>query len=307
MLKRKLLGNPIFSEVEDNNNKKPKLEQIQDLLDLSLGNCSPGDVSKYFPNLPKEPVRTVQDKVLDLQLELNRNLRTLSLKTPPVEYIYNPLEYAFHPNTNFITKYCTTTKKILFIGMNPGPFGMCQTGVPFGDPRWVRDWLQIDGIVSKPEVECPERKILGFSSTRREQSGERFWSYFASLCGRPEVFFKYSFVCNFCPLALMKVNGCNVTPAEIKDMKIRKILEAACDDWYLKLIRVLQPEIIVAIGTYIEKKTKDLFKTHSVDGITVAYMPHPSPRAVNNQNWHEKAEAFLVNNNLMPYFLNHGK
>ena len=31
------------------------------------------------------------------------------------------------------------------LGMNPGPFGMAQTGVPFGEVAQVRDWLGIDG------------------------------------------------------------------------------------------------------------------------------------------------------------------
>ncbi|KAG5899848.1 hypothetical protein JTB14_012319 [Gonioctena quinquepunctata] len=304
MLRGKLFGNPSFNNEGNNNNRWNENNTSDGLLDLSLGNCCPSDVSKYFPNLPKEPNISIPEYLLKLQLELNRILRTLNLMTPPVEYIYNPLEYAFGPNEIYISKYCTSTKKILFVGMNPGPFGMCQTGVPFGDPRWVRDWLQIEGVVSKPERECPDRKILGFSSMRREQSGERFWSFFASLCRVPENFFKYSFVCNYCPLALMKANGCNVTPAEIKDIQVRKTLELACEDCYLKVIRLLQPEYIVAIGTYIEKKTKDLFKNHGIDHINILYMPHPSPRAVNNHNWYEKAETFLLNNNLKRYFHN---
>ena len=31
--------------------------------------------------------------------------------------------------------------------MNPGPFGMVQTGVPFGEVEAVRSWLQRAGEV----------------------------------------------------------------------------------------------------------------------------------------------------------------
>ena len=35
-------------------------------------------------------------------------------------------------------------KRVVFLGMNPGPFGMAQVGVPFGEVAAVRDWLRID-------------------------------------------------------------------------------------------------------------------------------------------------------------------
>ena len=35
------------------------------------------------------------------------------------------------------------------LGMNPGPFGMAQTGVPFGDVAMVRDFVGITGRVGK--------------------------------------------------------------------------------------------------------------------------------------------------------------
>ena len=46
-----------------------------------------------------------------------------------VSYVYNPLEYASEPHRDFVRKYGNGKKKILFLGMNPGPFGMAQNGV----------------------------------------------------------------------------------------------------------------------------------------------------------------------------------
>ncbi|KAJ8965901.1 hypothetical protein NQ314_003842 [Rhamnusium bicolor] len=216
------MWNPSSSTSSNNKNKRLKTEELQcGLLDLSVDNCTPTDISKYFPNLQRSEVPvTIENKLLELQIKLNRDLRALDMVKFPIEYMYNPLEYAFQPNELYVRKYCTTTKKILFVGMNPGPYGMCQTGVPFGDPRWVRDWLKIEGQVFKPTRECPERQILGFSSQRKEQSGDKFWGLFCKLCGSPENFFKYCFVSNFCPLAFMKSNGVNVTPTEIKNIQV---------------------------------------------------------------------------------------
>lgn len=218
MLRKKVSEN----QLSTNKNKKFKTDEIHnDELDSSVDNPASTNISKYFSHVQRTqiPMR-VEDKILRLQIKLREDLSALNLIKPPITYVYNPLEYAFAPNEMYIKKYCTATKKILFMGINPGAFGMCQTGVPFGDPKWVRDWLKVDAEVRKPELECPARKILGFLSQRKEQSGDRFWGLFCKLCGSPENFFKHSFVSNFCPLAFMKSNGCNVTPGEIKNIQV---------------------------------------------------------------------------------------
>jgi len=46
-----------------------------------------------------------------------------------VAYVYNPLEYATEPHEAFVRKFLNSTKSVLFLGMNPGPFGMAQNGV----------------------------------------------------------------------------------------------------------------------------------------------------------------------------------
>ena len=46
--------------------------------------------------------------------------------------------------------------------MNPGPFGMVQTGVPFGEVEAVRSWLRAAmARSSKPAHEHPKRPIEG--------------------------------------------------------------------------------------------------------------------------------------------------
>ncbi|KAJ8975926.1 hypothetical protein NQ317_014886 [Molorchus minor] len=156
---------------------------------------------------------------------------------------------------------------------------MCQTGVPFGDPKWVRNWLKVEAEVGKPQIECPDRRISGFSSEKSE----------------------YSFVANYCPLAFMKHDGGNITPGEIKNIQDRNALESVCEEAYLALIELLEPEIIIAIGRYMETKTKNLLQRNNIQR-RVLYMPHPSPRVVNHHKWPEKVTEFLQENNLLPFF-----
>lgn len=290
MLRQKLFENT----KQGNNANKEEDNRNSELLDLSLQSCPSADVSKYFPN-----IIPLFQQLLDIQQNLNNKLNQINLlNLKDVKFVYNPTEYAAEPHELYFKKYCTTTKKILFVGMNPGPFGMCQTGVPFGDTNWVKNWLQIVGQVHKPPVECPNRPIQGFNCTRKEQSGDRFWKFWSDVCGTPDKFFSNAFVYNHCPLAFMDDTGRNLTPADIKDCKE---LELICDKHYWDVIEVLQPEILITIGRYIEKRTLGVLKAANAH-IPVINLPHPSPRSPNNHNWPEKATQFLQENDLLRFF-----
>ncbi|XP_021926239.1 single-strand selective monofunctional uracil DNA glycosylase isoform X2 [Zootermopsis nevadensis] len=158
---------------------------------------------------------SVAHRLLTTELLQSVRLNAL-LFCDPVEYIYNPLEYAYDVHSDFVHKFCTSTKKILFLGMNPGPWGMSQTGVPFGEVKIVREWLRISGHVGRPQKEHPSRQVLGLECKRSEVSGRKFWGLFQKLCGDPDTFFQHAFVYNYCPLAFMTNSGKNITPAELK-------------------------------------------------------------------------------------------
>ncbi|RZC42932.1 single-strand selective monofunctional uracil DNA glycosylase [Asbolus verrucosus] len=293
MLKRKLSKASLASAASKNFKSSDKNE----VLNLSAENSPPSDKSEYFPN--SDSALSFEQKFLNIQLELNSFLKPLTFKSP-VAYVYNPVEYAYKANEKYIMQYCKGPKKLLFVGMNPGPFGMCQTGVPFGEIKIVRDWLKIEEEVGKPEKECPKKPVLGFACPRSEVSGDRLWNVFKKVCGTPEVFFKHCFVYNYCPIALLKSDGSNLTPSDIKDSQE---LEDICDKYYFRIIQLLQPEIIVGIGRYAEKRTLTVLKSNSCD-IQVLCLVHPSPRVVNNQNWPQKAETFLKGKDLLKYMTN---
>lgn len=112
----------------------------------------------------------------------------------PVTHVYNPLIYAQNTVEKYFDKYGQGTKKVLFLGMNPGPFGMAQTGIPFGEIAAVKDWLKLEGEVGKPEEEHPDRPVMGFNCHRSEVSGQRIWALYKDRFGTPEKFFESHFV-----------------------------------------------------------------------------------------------------------------
>ena len=57
----------------------------------------------------------------------------------PTAYIYNPLEYAWAIHQQYLKLAGAGKKKVVILGMNLGPFGMAQTGVPLGKIRTARD------------------------------------------------------------------------------------------------------------------------------------------------------------------------
>ena len=131
---------------------------------------------------------------------------------PPVTHVYNPLDYAWKPHLQYLERYGAAPKEVVFVGMNPGPWGMAQTGVPFGEVNLVRDWLGIEAPVGHPEPEHPKRAIAGFACTRSEVSGRRVWGWARDRFGTPQAFFSRFFVANYCPLAFLEESGRNRTP-----------------------------------------------------------------------------------------------
>lgn len=211
MLRKKLNKTSEDTSAEPPQSKKSKTNK-------NILNTNKGE-SKYFPTkteiIPDMSNSYISEQLIGIAKKLNSALKDLTF-AKPVHYYYNPTEYASVPYKTYINKFCTSPKDIIFVGMNPGPFGMCQTGVPFGEITHVRDWMKINEEVGKPEIECPNRPIQGFSCTKTEQSGLKLWGLFKNLCGTPERFFKHAFVYNYCPLAFMDNKGKNITPNMIK-------------------------------------------------------------------------------------------
>src|SRR5437773_3586656 len=159
----------------------------------------------------------------------------------PVAYVYDPLVYAWHAHEIYLRRYGNGHKRVLFLGMNPGPFGMAQTGIPFGEIAAVRDWLRIEAAIDYPPNQHPKRLVTGFACQRSEISGQRLWGLFAERFGSADKFFEEHIVINYCPLAFVESSGRNRTPDKLPASE-RSALFAACDQHLRDVVRILQPK-----------------------------------------------------------------
>lgn len=199
----------------------------------------------------------------------------------PVTHVYNPLEYAWDMHRQYLERYGTGRKRVIFLGMNPGPFGMVQTGVPFGEIAAVRDFLKLDAEIRKPANETPLRPIEGLACNRAEVSGARLWSLFAERHKSADAFFRDHFVANYCPLAFLE-NARNVTPDKLPKAE-REPLDALCNQALCEMADALQPEWIIGIGKYARKQAETAL---SGRGLKFGDILHPSPASpAANRGW----------------------
>ncbi len=218
---------------------------------------------------------------------------------PPVAHVYDPHRYAWGPYEEYVRRYGQAPKRFILVGMNPGPFGMMQTGVPFGEVAAVRDWMGIDGRVDRPQDEHAKRTIQGFDCPRSEVSGRRLWGWAASRFGTAEQFFADWFVLNYCPLALLEESGRNFTPDKLPAALLGK-LYAACDRHLATAFQTLTPEWALGIGGFAEKRIRCVLESTLVDSaiarkIRVGCILHPSPASpLANRGWSEAAEKQLA-------------
>ena len=227
---------------------------------------------------------------IDVSRRLSSRVSALTF-APPVTHVYNPLEYARRPHEAYLTKYGTGRRRVLLVGMNPGPFGMAQTGVPFGDVASVRDFLGISAPVDKPTHQHAKRLIEGFDCPRSEVSGTRLWGWARNRFVSADAFFRDYFVANYCPLVFMEDSGRNRTPDKLPANE-RIPLFAACDDALREIVAVLTPAVIVGVGGFAERRVREALPEFA--GI-IGCMLHPSPASpLANRNWPAQADAALL-------------
>ncbi|MGB5809662.1 MAG: uracil-DNA glycosylase family protein [Polyangiales bacterium] len=229
-------------------------------------------------------------ELVKISRSLSRAVSKLSFESP-VAYVYNPLAYAREPHETYLERFGGGTKEVVLVGMNPGPFGMAQTGVPFGDVGFVRDWMGIDARVQAPRAQHEKRPILGFDCPRSEVSGSRVWGWAQSRFGTPERFFSRFFVLNYCPLVFLEDTGRNRTPDKLSVTE-RGALMDPCDRALRDAISVLRPEHVVGIGVWA---TKRALAALGSDGPPVGSVLHPSPASPKaNRGWAAQAENDLL-------------
>ncbi len=209
----------------------------------------------------------------------------------PVTHVYNPLEYAWRMNVRYLRRYGDGPKRVLMLGMNPGPWGMAQTGVPFGEVAAVRDWLDLDAPIQQPPQRHPRRPVEGFASRRSEVSGRRLWGLFAARFAAPDAFFAEHLVVNYCPLLFMEESGRNRTPDRLPAVEARPLL-AACDRHLRRLVEIYEPQYCVGIGGYAVRRLAALFRAGEIRIVSILHPSPASPAA--NRGWAAAATQQLI-------------
>jgi single-strand selective monofunctional uracil DNA glycosylase len=227
--------------------------------------------------------------LVQVSRELSDRVSALSF-APPVAYVYNPLAYARAPHEAYLRLYGKAPKRALLLGMNPGPFGMAQTGVPFGDVSMVRDFLSVTGSVGKPDREHPKRAITGFDCMRSEVSGTRLWGFAQARFKTAQRFFESFFVVNYCPLVFMDEGGRNLTPDKLP--KAEQVpLFAACDEALQQIVKKLRPEFVIGVGAFAQGRALHALPDFKGKIGTVLHPSPASPKA--NRGWATIAEQEL--------------
>ncbi len=235
--------------------------------------------------------RQTAEALIAAARELSAGVERLRFAAP-VAHVYNPLTYAWLAHAEYLRRFGAGRKRVVFLGMNPGPFGMVQTGVPFGEIAAVRDWMKISSPIGQPRLAHPQRPVLGYDCPRSEVSGRRLWKLFADRFGSPEQFFAGHFVANYCPLAFLSVTGSNLTPDKLARAERARLTEI-CDGHLRRLLEVLSPAWVIGVGAF----ARDCAERAVGDApIRIGQVLHPSPASpkANRHDWTVTAAAELV-------------
>ena len=240
----------------------------------------------------------ITHQLLASALELSRALAELRF-APPIAHVYDPLQYAWAPYEAYVARYGATRKRVVLLGMNPGPFGMMQTGVPFGEVAAVRDWMGLCARVERPAREHPRRPIEGFDCTRSEVSGRRLWGWAALRFGSAPAFFGDWFVLNYCPLVFLEASGRNFTPDKLPAAQ-RHAVAQACNRHLASALSALQPEWAIGVGAFAERCLRTVLEGDGIDSalarsVKVAQILHPSPASpAANRGWSDAVDRTLA-------------
>lgn len=223
---------------------------------------------------------------------LSRDLEGVAFQAP-ITHAYDPLKYAWEPFEAYLERFGRKRpREVLVVGMNPGPWGMAQNGIPFGAMNYVRRWLGLEGQVDQPERVHDKRPVMGFECERNEVSGSRLWGWAEERFGEAEAFFERFFVHNFCPLLILDEDGKNRTPPKLRKAEREQVFPP-CQQALRRLVAYFEPSYVVGVGNYAERQVKA-----SLDGVEGSYeigkVLHPSPASPKaNRGWAPQAEEQL--------------
>ena len=213
-----------------------------------------------------------------------------------VDVCYNPLDYAWDAHEAYLRRMGGSGARTVILGMNPGPHGMGQMGIPFAATSVVRDLLGITGIpVNQPEAADPRRPVVGLEYAREEVSGTRLWGLLAEHYGDAGAIASSVFLVNHCPLMLFSgARATNITPDKVAGPTAQILLER-CDQHLCEVVSVLGAERVIGVGKFAESRARSALADEVVK---VVGCWHPSPASpLANRNagadWRANVRAVL--------------
>ena len=220
---------------------------------------------------------------------VNQEFENLDFSAP---WVYNPWNYASAAYLEYWQRYGQGRKEVVLLGMNPGPWGMAQTGIPFGEVSLARDWLGIQAPIGQPPKTHPKRPIQGWDCQRSEVSGRRLWGFLRERFETPQRFFQWGYVANYCPLVFMHESGANLTPDKLPKAEREPLLEI-CDRSLLFHLRQLRPKKLIGVGKWAQQQAQQLVHRCGLD-MEVLSIPHPSPaNPAANRGWGQELEELI--------------
>ncbi len=234
----------------------------------------------------------VASQLIDAAKQLSDEVDAMTF-SEPVTHVYNPLDYAWEAHQAYLSLVGDRGSSVIFLGMNPGPWGMAQTGVPFGEIAAARDFLGINVPVRRPENEHPKRPVTGFECPRSEVSGRRLWGLFQEKYKTSKKFFAKHFISNYCPLVFMEESARNRTPDKLPAEE-RELLSEACDRHLQTILGILNPKHVVGVGVYAEKCLQRALD-QTGHKAKLSRILHPSPASpAANKDWSGKVTKQLT-------------
>ncbi|MGF1529949.1 MAG: uracil-DNA glycosylase family protein [Puniceicoccaceae bacterium] len=239
-------------------------------------------------------MRELNEVLTGLAEDLRDSLERLDWSIFP-GFVYHPLQYAWQGHAGYLKLVGAGGRRprVVFLGMNPGPWGMMQTGVPFGEVDLVRHWMGIEAPLERPEREHPKRPIRGWECTRSEVSGRRLWGYFKDRFGTAEACLEEIVVLNYCPLAFLAESGANLTPDKFSAAVVKDLFEL-CDTHLRAAVLAIDPEWVLGVGKFALGRIETALEGVGAR-LRMGTILHPSPASpAANRGWAEAAERQLA-------------
>ena len=213
-----------------------------------------------------------------------------------IDVCYNPLNYAWDVHEEYLRRMGGRGAHTVMLGMNPGPHGMGQMGIPFAATSIVRDLLGITDIpVNQPDVPDERRPVIGLEYHKEEVSGTRLWNLLHTQYGDVEAIASRVFLVNHCPLMLFSgPRATNITPDKVGGSTAKALLER-CDEHLSEVVDILGADRVVGVGKFAESRARAVLAEQPIE-VTGCWHPSPaSPLANRNDgaDWRENVRAVL--------------